>query len=187
MFYTVVRGILKFILLFVFRIEVKGKENMPKNGNYLICSNHASNWDPVILAISLPRQIFWMAKKELFNNKFLGYIFKNLGAFPVDREGSDISAIKHSLRILKQGELLGMFPEGTRTSGYSKENVKSGVAMLAMKSNSPVVPVRVEGDYRFLGKVKIRVGSPIDLVEKEGKSKDYERISDDILKAIYSL
>lgn len=187
MLYTIVRGVAKFLLLFIFRIEINGLENIPKEGNYLVCSNHASNWDPILVAISFPRQVFWMAKRQLFNNKFLNSFFKGLGAFPVDREGSDISAIKNALRILKQGKLLGMFPEGTRTTGYSKEYVKPGVAMLAVKSKSLVIPVRIEGNYKFFSKIKITIGSPTDFSAKKGQVNDYELISDNILRTIYSL
>jgi len=186
-FYFIIRGIAKFLLIVLFKIEIKGLENIPKEGKYLVCSNHASNWDPMLVSISFPRQIFWMAKKELFNNKILSVFFNGLGAFPVDRENSDISAIKNALRVLKQGHLLGMFPEGTRTSGYSKEHVKPGVAMLAVKSKSSVIPVRIESNYKFLSKVKITIGSPVDFSVKDGQVNDYETISDDILRRIYSL
>lgn len=187
MFYSIVRGAASILFKIIYRVEIIGIENIPKEGNYLVCSNHASNWDPVLVAVSFPRQIFWMGKKELFKNKFLDSFFRGLGAFPVDREGSDISAIKSALRVLKQGELLGMFPEGTRTSGYSKEYVKPGVAMLAVKSRSLVIPVRIESNYKLLSKVKITIGRPKDFSAKEDKVNDYEQISDNILRTIYSL
>ncbi len=189
-FYRIVRIIANIIFRIIFRIEVNGKENVPKEGPLVLCSNHISNFDPIILGITFPRPIIFMAKKELFNNKLLGQLIKALGAFPVDREGSDIGAIKTSLRVLKQGQVLGIFPEGTRTQKMDLDNVKPGVALICIKSKTPVIPVFIESKYRLFSKVVVNIGKPIyfdEYYDKRLESKDYIELSKDIMKTIYSL
>ena len=94
MFYNIIKNIAKVILKIFFSIKVHGLENIPSHGKLVLCSNHASIWDPIFISIIFPRQIFWMAKKELFDNKLLSFLINKLGGFPVDRDGSDINAVK---------------------------------------------------------------------------------------------
>ena len=96
-----------------------------------------------------------MAKKEIFNNKILSFIVRRLGAFPVSRNEVDISAVKKSLKILKEDRVLGIFPEGTRVNKLDLNNAKAGVSLLAIRSKSPVLPVYIESNYKLFSKVKI--------------------------------
>lgn len=187
MFYYVVRGIANFVLRIFFKIEVTGRENVPVKGRFVLCANHASNWDPVFISIALSRKISWMAKKELFKSKVLAYLLKKLGAFPVDRDGSDLSAIKNALRVLKGNNILGIFPEGTRVSGFDIDNAKPGVALLAAKSKSLIIPVNIDSNYQLFNKVKITIGNPSDFLLTDGQAKDYKEISINILRTIYDL
>lgn len=187
MFYNIVKVIANILLRIPYRIKVQGIENVPIEGKFVLCSNHANNLDPLFVSIVFPRQISWMAKKELFVNKFLSRFLTKLGAFPVDRGDSDISAIKNALRVLKSDGVLGIFPEGTRVKGYDIKNAKPGVALLTIKSKSNVVPVKIETNYKLFSSVKIIIGKPIDFSLEDGQTKDYTEISKNILSSIYQL
>ena len=190
MFYNFAKGIVFIFQKLFFRIEIYGKENIPMSGRLILCSNHHSNWDPVTLAVFFPRQVHWMAKKELFENKIFAKLLFSLGVFPVDREGNDLTAIKKSLRILKEERVLGIFPEGTRVKYFNDDFIKSGLALIAVKSQSPVLPVYSEGNYKLFSKIKIIIGQPI-YIELEDNAKlsneKYTEISKDIMKKVYEL
>lgn len=189
-FYKLVRFLAIIVFNIVFRIDIEGKENIPPEGRLVLCSNHINALDPIILAIAIPRPISFMAKKELFKNKILAKIIYKLGAFPVDRDGSDISAIRSSLGVLKEEKVLGIFPEGTRVSRVDLDNVKAGVGLISIKGKSPVVPVYIQSNYNIFSKVIVRIGKPIHLDEsfdKKLSTEEYRSISREILQAIYSL
>jgi 1-acyl-sn-glycerol-3-phosphate acyltransferase len=192
LFYSVVVVIVRFVLKIIFRINVYGKNQnvVIKNGNYIICGNHSSMFDPVLVAVTHNNHIRFMAKKELFKNPVFRYVFNKLKAFPIDREGNPLTAIKNSLRILKNNEILGMFPEGTRVKKHEESNAKGGIAVIAIKTKKPVLPVYIDSKYKFFSKVNIYYGDFIHLDEFYGKkleSEDYNEISEDIMDKIYSL
>lgn len=190
MFYKLIRVIGNIILRMIFRIRISGKENVPMNGRFILCANHISNWDPVLISIVIPRQISWMAKKELFKTKTLSFILKHLGVFPVSRGDTDISAIKKSIRILKDEKVLGIFPEGTRVKEINLDNAKTGVALLSLRSNSPILPVYIESTYKLFSRVNIYIGKPLYFNEYSNKkptSQEYNNISKEILNTIYRL
>ncbi|MBC8590546.1 lysophospholipid acyltransferase family protein [Wansuia hejianensis] len=190
MFYKLIRVIGNIILRMIFRIRISGKENVPMDGRFILCANHISNWDPVLISIVIPRQISWMAKKELFKTKTLSFILKHLGVFPVSRGDTDISAIKKSIRILKDEKVLGIFPEGTRVKEINLDNAKTGVALLSLRSNSPILPVYIESTYKLFSRVNIYIGKPLYFNEYSNKkptSQEYNNISKEILNTIYRL
>ncbi len=148
--------------------KVIGKENVKKinEGSAIICSNHKSAWDPVVLgAVFDNRELHFMAKKELFKKKFANNFLRKVNAFPIDRQGSDIGAIKHALKILKQGNVLGIFPEGKRNKGEGVLEFKDGLALLAHKSKAACVPVRILKEVKFFKRTTVIVGEPIYLDE----------------------
>lgn len=190
MFYNIVKSIVGVILKIFFRIKVRGARNIPKDGKLILCSNHASNWDPILISIAFPRQIHWMAKKELFKSKFLSNLIFKLGSFPVDRNGADINAIKNALRILKSEGVLGVFPEGTRVKGFDLNNAKSGAILLSTKSKAPILPVYINGNYRPFSSLDIYIGKPIDYaksIEGKSSSEDYTNMGKELLYDIYNL
>lgn len=191
MFYKIAVIILKIFVFLMFKLETHHSENFNNYyGRCIICANHISMLDPVILAISSRRKICYMGKKELFENKFLGYIFGKLGAFPVDRSGVSFSAIKNSLTILNRDEVLGIFPEGTRVTEYNEENAKPGIAMIANKANSKIIPVYINGQYKFRGKIDIYFGKEKNYFENyTGKinTEKYTEVGKEILRDIYDL
>jgi 1-acyl-sn-glycerol-3-phosphate acyltransferase len=185
-----VKSIAFVIFHIIFRIKVEGKNNVPSEGRLVLCSNHQSNWDPLVIATVFSRKISWMGKKELFDNAFLKVFLTALQVFPVDRHVTDIGAVKKALRILKSDDVLGIFPEGTRVKEFNPENAKAGVALLALKSGSPVIPVYIKANYKLFSKLYISIGEPIDYKkEYPGKldMEQYGSISQDILAKIYAL
>jgi len=192
LFYSVVVVIVRFIFKIIFRIKVYGKnQNVDmKNGNYIVCGNHSSMFDPILVAVTHNNHIRFMAKKELFKNPVFRYVLNKLKAFPIDRKGNPLTAIKKSLRILKNNEILGMFPEGTRVKKLEESNAKGGIAVIAVKTKKTVLPVYIDSSYKFFSKVNIYYGDFIHLNKYYGKKlepEDYNEISEDIMDKIYSL
>lgn len=185
--YRILRLIVFIIFRPLFRIRVRGYENLPKEGGYIICANHKSNWDPLFLAISIRRPIKFMAKKELFENGFLKVLLKALGAFPVDREGRDLKSLKNSIKLLKDENILGIFPEGTRTKNIARENMKEGVAYIGLKAKSDIVPIEIISTFKPLRKTYININEVIKIDEYQNlKSKEaMVDITDRIYKGIY--
>ncbi|HHV27709.1 MAG TPA: 1-acyl-sn-glycerol-3-phosphate acyltransferase [Tissierellia bacterium] len=189
-FYRLCYFIGNIVFRIIFRFKVTGKHNIPKEGKVILCSNHISDLDPLILGLAIPRNIRFMAKKELFENKFLGGLVNALGAFPVDRKAADLSAIRNSLNVLKNDEVLGIFPEGTRVTEENIENAKPGIALISIKAKAPVIPIYIESKYKVFSKIKINIGEPIYFNEYYGKklkTEDYKILSQEIMKSIYSL
>lgn len=189
-FYLFAKGLVKIIFNIFYKIEIEGIDNIPKEGRAILCANHLSNLDPVILGIVCPRPISFMAKKELFSNKIFAKLFYSLNAFPVDRQSSDISAIRKSLEVLKEERLLGIFPEGTRITNIDINSAKPGISMIGIKSKSPIIPIFIDSKYKLFTKIKVYVGKPIYLdnyYNKKLRTEDYKEISVNILKSIYSL
>lgn len=191
MFYKIVVAILKVLVFFVFDLKVHNADNINNTkGGLIACGNHKSMIDPVILAVSTKRQVHFMGKKELFENKIFGYLFRKLGAFPVDRQGVSMSAIKSSLSVLNNNGVLGIFPEGTRVKEYSDENAKPGIALIANKAKSNIIPFYIKGSYKFRGRLDIYFGEEKNYLEKiEGKANTeiYTEIGKQILRDVYSL
>ncbi len=188
--YNVAKVLANIIFRILYRIEVHGKENIIKEGRLVLCSNHINNLDPIILSIVFPRQVCWMAKKQIFKSKILAYLLNKIGTFPVDREESDLSAIKNALRVLKKEGVLGIFPEGTRVKKINVENAKPGIALISIKAQSPVLPVYIEGTFRPFSKIKVYFGELIDyssIYDKKLTTEDYRLLSKDILQSIYSI
>lgn len=184
--YQIVRCILWVYYKFIHRAEVIGIENIPQNESFMLCSNHKSNCDPLFVASQFKRPIHWMAKQELFKNPILGKIITYFKAFPVNRGESDIAAVKTSLRILKDGEILGVFPEGTRVKEPDVNLGKSGVAVIAHKAKVKILPVYIEGSYGLFKKLKLYIRKPIDLSNLPKQSQlEYKEHTVDILKSIY--
>lgn len=178
----------------VMRWKVEGVENLPTKGPVILAINHVSIWDPIVAAASLPRQVSFMAKEELFAIPILGGIFSRLGAFPVKRGQGDMNAIRQSLAILKEGRVLGLFPEGTRSKTGDIQKGMPGMVLLMEKSQASVVPVKVYGTPSLItkgwGKIGVIVGKPLTpqmLKAPVGVENRREWIADRIMKAMIDL
>jgi len=190
MIYKICRVIVYLINFILFEFTIIGKENIPSEGSALICPNHVSNYDPLAIASMIPREVHFMAKAELFKNPLLGWLLKKVHAFPVNRNKVSIDTIKTSLKILKNQELLGIFPEGKRVKSDKRIQPASGFVVFAIKTKSPIIPIRIRGEYKFRSKIEIIIGEPIYLTEHYGKkiSEDQsEALSKQIMDTIYDL
>jgi 1-acyl-sn-glycerol-3-phosphate acyltransferase len=152
--------------MIAYKLVVKGLENIPKTGGLIICANHTSNADALLLAISMKRFVRFMTKSELYKNPLLAFFLRKLGSFPVKRKNADRNALDTSIEILKNGEVLGIFIEGTRSKSGELLRPKSGAAMIAMKSNMPILPVCItcaekRGPVKAFLKTKIEFGRVI--------------------------
>lgn len=157
----IVKALVRFFMVICFRIKIIGKENIPKEGACIICANHTSYFDPPILVAFNKRHVNMIAKKDLLKNPLMGWLCRTFGAFMVERDGKDIEAVKQSLRILKNGEILGIFPEGTRNGLAKGEKVKNGAVLMAIKSGEPIIPAGIKGNYKPFRKVTMTYGEPI--------------------------
>lgn len=159
--------ILRPIFKIIYRLEIKGINNIPKSSRAILCPNHTSNADPILLAIAAPRQIFFMAKKELFSDKILAKFFKTLGAFPVNRGKGDSSALETAEEILKENQLLGLFIEGTRSKTGEFLRPKTGAALIACNTKSDVIPVYIRcidgGKIKPFKKNVLIIGKPLSI------------------------
>lgn len=186
MLYNFLVVLLKIICIPIFRIKVKGLENIEKTDKIIVCANHKSLLDPIFLAISLPQRIYFMAKKELFDKPFVGGFLKALGAFPVDRFGRDLKALRASVALVNEEKILGIFPEGTRVKEAKRENVKDGVAFIALKAKADIMPVEIISTYKPFRKSEILIKKPIavnefaSLKNKEAMKKMTDRVYDKI-------
>ncbi len=190
MLYSFAIILVRFVMLFMFRLRKTGTENVPRDGGVILAINHKSDFDPVVVAITAPRKLNFMAKAELFENKFFGGLIKRLGAFPVNRGSGDVGALKVSFKILKSDGAMLIFPEGGRVKKGEKRRAKSGVAMIAQKTNVPVIPVYIGGEYKWMRKVTVTYGEPISFDEYAGKKlsgDEIQSLADTVLDEIYSL
>lgn len=188
MFYKFVVTLAKILTFIMYRTKVSGAENIPKDGAFLLCGNHISAYDPIILASISKRPLHFMAKKELFKFRPLGAFLKSVGAFPVDRKVADMQAYRHSMTLLKEGHGFLIFSQGTRMTDF--DNAKSGVAVFALKSGAPIVPVGITGPFRFRGKVEVHIGEPISMEKYHGqkvKSELVDEVMDTISQRVTAL
>ena len=148
-FYTVARGIVKLIMSCLYRIETKGLENIPKEGAVLLCANHIHNLDPPLVGITMKRPVVFMAKEELFKVPILGKIVRKANAFPIKRGKADREAIRIGLKTLREGKVLGIFPEGTRSRTGELGKGLSGVGFFALRSDATVIPCAIIGPYKL--------------------------------------
>lgn len=129
----------------VFGFSVRDSNRVPRTGGLIIACNHISDLDPPVLGFAIPRTVAYMAKKELFGNRFGDFFLRKLNAFPVDRSGPDTMAVRTAIRFLKQGDAVVIFPEGTRSRDGRMLSVKAGISLIAMVSGAPVIPAFIWG------------------------------------------
>ena len=168
----------------IYRLKVVGRENEPMDRAFLVCSNHISAADPVLISAAAKNQISYMAKKELFKIPLLGGLLKSCGVFPVDRGGKDVSAVKKAIALLKEGNSVGIFPQGTRRPGLDprQTDLKNGAAMIAAKTGVDILPVyihRKNNTPKLFRKTTVVIGKPIsfaDLNYDPDASGEYTRM-----------
>lgn len=184
MIYLIARTILRMSFSVFFRLQAYGLGHIPAAGPVIICANHLSNWDPPLLGTPLKRKVHYMAKAELFRVPVLGWLITRLGAFPVKRGGVSKESIRLALQMLAEGQVLGIFPQGSRGASIGKK----GAASFAVKSKATVIPAAIVGDYRLFRRMIIEYGEPLDLSAfAEGTSEQLEAATDKIMAEIQRL
>lgn len=161
----IVKGFANIMCHIIYRFDVKGVENIPKEGAAIICANHIHLLDSVTIVIHIKRMIYIMVKKELMKSKIGYWFFDKLGCFAVDRGKGDVKAIEDAEGHVKDGDLLMIFPEGKRNGMAKGIKMKKGAAMIALQTKTPIIPVGISGSFKLFTKVKIRIGKPMDLTE----------------------
>lgn len=189
---TILLAITKIYTMLFYRVKVIGKNNVPQEGPVIICSNHVGELDMFFIGININRLVHWMAKEELFKIKLFSKILKKVGAFPVKRGSGDTGAIKNAVKILEKGNILGIFPQGTRILNNEKKvKAKNGIALILTKvDNVPIVPVALKRNCKLFEKVELIFGEPfyitIDNELKNNKAK-LSDTSEYIMNKIYDL
>ena len=175
----IVSGILKVFIL----LRIKGKENIPSEGAFLLCSNHRSFIDPIIIAAGCKRQLTFMGKEELFKKPIIGWLIKALGAFPIRRGKGDAAAVMATLKIMKRGEPTLIFPEGTRVKNGERKQINSGIVRLAIQCGVPIIPAYVTFNT-------VTYGKPIhydSYAENVHNGDIMQALADELMDTIYSL
>lgn len=152
------------VLRVLFRITVEGEENIPRHKGFILVANHRTNFDPLLAVFKIYKQVRFMAKAELFRSRVGGWFFRSVGAFPVERGRGDTGAVDWAIALIRAGEVLGMFPEGTRSPDGKTLRPKSGTAMVAMQTGADVLPCALCFGEKlgFRGSVTIRYGKLIE-------------------------
>lgn len=187
MLYRIFRFLFRCLFYSIFRLKVVGTENIPNDGAVILCANHISYLDPPIVGTPLVRKVHYMAKAELFRIPLLGWLIKQFGAFPVTRGGVSREAIRYSLKLLNEGRMMGIFPEGSRKNAGGMG--KKGAASLALKSNATVIPVAIIGNYKIFQRMIMVYGKPISLTEfkEDTSSASLDKATEKIMTTIREL
>jgi 1-acyl-sn-glycerol-3-phosphate acyltransferase len=160
------------------RWEVEGRDAVPPKGPLIVVSNHLSNADPPFLVASIPRNLHFLGKRELFANPLASAALRAVGVHPMNRSGVDIDALRWNLNLLKDDQAVVLFPEGTRSRSGGMIRGRSGVAYIATRSQAPILPVAITGSEKVnsypripfpLCHVKVRIGQPFSLPVMEGR------------------
>jgi 1-acyl-sn-glycerol-3-phosphate acyltransferase len=198
-FYRFLQLILQGFFRMIYRVEEKGREKVPMEGGLILCSNHLAYIDPIIIDVFFPRCVFFMAKAEVFENRFIAPLSKFFNAFPVNRNTFDRKTLRISLDIINGGEVVGVFPQGTRYPDGSIGDGKKGVGMISLMGNCPITPMALSGTNRivqkphkriFFPKVRINYGDAIDvrlIKEKYSNKEAIEKIVDMTMSSLRKL
>ena len=177
----IVEGFLFVYCKIVYRLEIKGTENIPE-GQVIFCGNHRSFIDAPIIKVTCKKDVRFLAKESLAKNKFLAFLGWTFEVIYVKRDEKDISALKNTLSLLKKGDSIALFPEGTRNGIEKGESVKGGAAFFAIKSGVQVIPVGIGGELKPFKKTTVACGKPLDFSEyKDPKNKEEVEIVTNII------
>lgn len=186
----------RIIFIVLRRVKVRGTENIPSSGAFIVAPNHSSWLDPPLVGAASPAPLSYMAKKELFSSPLMGWLLPRINVFPVDRGTSDVGAVRAAFRILGSGLPLLLFPEGTRgkkktghaTTDRAKKPPKLGVGYFAARFQAPVIPVKIvnAGSFFSFKPMEVIWGTPV-APPAAGLKNDYAAYTLEIIEKIYSL
>lgn len=186
-FYSFAKVIVTNVMRPLYPVEVIGREHFPKEGGVLLCANHIHNLDPVMVGIAAQREISFMAKEELFRVPILGRIVRRLNAFPVKRGAGDREALRNGMKVLRDGKVLGLFPEGTRSKTGKLGKGLAGAGFFALRTNAEVVPCAIIGKYKPFAKTRVVFGKPIPMEEYRKNKVSAEEVTKIIMDEIAAL
>ncbi|MDQ0205900.1 lysophospholipid acyltransferase family protein [Alkalicoccobacillus murimartini] len=185
--YQVGQFVCRVYLSTFYKIEIEGKENIPEQGGVLLCCNHTSNLDPPFLGAYIKRPTRYMAKQELFEKPILKQLLPKLGAFPVKRGGADKQTLRKGISYLNDNEILGLFPEGTRSKDGMLGKGLAGAGFFALKTEAVVVPCAIVGGYKRGKALKLIYGEPIDLSKERQEKANSAEVTETIMTEIQKL
>ncbi|MDR2183850.1 MAG: 1-acyl-sn-glycerol-3-phosphate acyltransferase [Clostridiales bacterium] len=189
-FYRFAKVICGPLYRIMFRFKVKGLANIPSAGGVILCANHTNLQDTVVLGVACPRQLHFLAKHELWQIKYLSWLFDALGAIPINRESPTMDSFKRTLQALKEGRAIAIFMQGGRRQDFDQTEAKAGVALFAVKGRVPVVPVNISSKFKIFSKVRINIGAPISFEDYWGKkvrTHQLNEIAGEVMDAIAAL
>ena len=181
-----------------FRLRIYGRENLIEDGPAILASNHASYLDPPLVGVSCRKDVYFLARKSLFERPVIGPLIAQLNTVPVDRDRGDVGAVRAMIKLLKSGNRVLVFPEGTRSKDGNLQPARAGVGLLIAKSLVPVVPVRVFGSYAALPRsggirfvpITVVIGKPLFFTKQDLGTDEraaYQVLSDRVMAAIAAL
>ena len=189
-FYRFAKIVCGAIYRTMFRFRVTGVANIPATGGVILCANHTSMQDTVVLGVACPRQLHFLAKHELWQIKYLSWLFDGLGGIPINRENPSMDSFKRTVQTLKDGRAIAIFMQGGRRQDFNQSDAKSGVALFAVKGRVPVVPVHISSKFKIFSKVRINIGEPIsfeDYWDKKMRTEQLNEIAGKVMDAIVAL
>ena len=176
---TIMFMLARFIALVVFHticpVKYHGRERLPGSAPYILISNHFSNWDPLINGYPISQDVTYLGKKELTANPVLSWLFDHLHMIPIDRHNTDMAAVRNCMKALKDGEILGIYPEGTRHHEGIMEQTEDGIALIALRAGVPVIPMLIATKIRAFHVTHVYIGE--DIPTKDLKEKGINRES----------
>ena len=181
-----------------FRLRIYGRENLIEDGPAILASNHASYLDPPLVGVCCRKDVYFLARKSLFERPVVGPILAQLNTIPVDRDRGDVGAVRALIKLLKSGNRVLVFPEGTRSKDGNLQPARAGVGLLIAKSLAPVVPVRVFGSFAALPRtggirfvpITVVIGKPLFFTKQDLGTDEraaYQVLSDRVMAAIAAL
>ncbi len=192
LWYYFLWGLALIIFKVSFKIKIRGKGNIPSKGPAVLASNHLSYLDPIVLGLTTPRRMNFIAKEELFGNSLFRALITQLGAFPLKRERFDRARYKRALTVLREGGILTLFPEGTRAQHGKLGSLRRGAVRIALRADVPLIPILIAGTDSILprgkktirfGKIRVQVGKPL-VVTKLDKTQNLRRETDELLGSL---
>lgn len=161
-FRNLVKNVMSIYMHIVYRMKIDGLENIPKEGGAILCSNHIHALDSIAYGVHIKRMVYAMAKEALFRTKFKNWFMRHIGCFPVKAGAASEEAINTAIDLLKRGELVMIFPEGTRNGIAKGVKPKKGAALIAVKAGVPIIPMGIMGTFKPFSKIVMHIGKPID-------------------------
>ena len=196
--YRIGYTVCKVAAILAFRLRIYGRENLIEEGPAILASNHASYLDPPLVGVSCRKDIYYLARKSLFEKPVFGPLISQLNTVPIDRDRGDVAAVRAILHLLKAGKRVVVFPEGTRSTDGNLQPARAGVGLIIAKSLAPVVPIRIFGSYAALPRsggirfipITLVVGKPLFFTKQDLGTEErsvYQVLSDRVMSAIAAL